>query len=225
MAACAWLNTVCLAQQHPSLARNTLQSCGPLSNRVLKCLKFGFTYTIPFGWVDRTQQIEDSSANAPNASGEAKDHTKVSAQGAPDWHLANRDERTGKAPVSETLLAVFERPPDAPGKTINSAVVIVAESQVSYPAVKSAADYFGPLSDIAEQHGLKAEGEPYAFPIGGKRLVREDFTGERGKTPLSQSSLVAIEHGEIVSFTFLAASKEEVEQLINRLTFSARRAQ
>lgn len=169
--------------------------------------------------------MQDSSTNAPNATGEASNHNHVSPEGAPDQHSANPDERTGKAPVSQTLLATFERPPDAPGKTINSAVVIVAESRVSYPAVKSAEDYFGPISDIAEQRGLKAQGQPYAFPIGGRPLVREDFIGERGKTRVFQSSLVAIEHGEIISFTFLGGSEDEVQQLLESLTFSAGRAQ
>ena len=35
---------------------------------------------------------------------------------------------------SKLLLAVFERPPEAIGETVNSAVVITAESAASYPA-------------------------------------------------------------------------------------------
>ena len=48
---------------------------------------------------------------------------------------------------SETLLAVFERPPEAAGETINSAVVIAAESLKDYRGIKVAADYLGPVSD------------------------------------------------------------------------------
>src|SRR5271154_3576400 len=54
---------------------------------------FGFRYQIPYGWVDRTQDME-----------------------------AGND-----ASKSELLLAVFERPPEATGDTVNSAVVIASE--------------------------------------------------------------------------------------------------
>src|SRR5882672_2982835 len=44
---------------------------------------------------------------------------------------------------SRLLLAVFERPPEVTGDSVNSAVVITAESAVSYPGLKTAADYMG----------------------------------------------------------------------------------
>ena len=124
---------------------------------------------------------------------------------------------------SETLLAIFERPPEATGETINSAVVFAAESREVYPQVKTAVDYFGAISDLAEQRGLKTTSNPYAFAIGAKQLVREDFSGQRGKLPIFQSTLVMIGHGEIVSFTFVGGSEDEVDELIDRLTFTAAR--
>src|SRR5882757_10186102 len=42
------------------------------------------------------------------------------------------------ASKGEVLLAVFERPPEAAGDTINSAVVIATEKATAYPAVKKA---------------------------------------------------------------------------------------
>ena len=125
---------------------------------------------------------------------------------------------------SETLLAIFERPPEAPGETINSAVVFAAESREVYPQVKTAANYFGPISDLAEQRGLKATSDPYAFAIGAKQVVREDFTGQRGKLPIFQTTLAMIEHGEIVSFTFVGGSEDEVDELIDRLIFTTARS-
>ena len=124
---------------------------------------------------------------------------------------------------SETLLAIFERPPEAPGETINSAVVFAAESRELYPQVKTAVDYFGAISGLAEQRGLKATSDPYAFAIGAKQLVREDFSGQRGKLPIFQSTLVMIGHGEIVSFTFVGGSEDEVDELIDRLTLTPAR--
>jgi hypothetical protein len=131
---------------------------------------------------------------------------------------------SASAGKSETLLAIFERPPEAPGKTINSAVVFAAESREVYPQVKTAADYFGAISDLAEQRGLKATSDPYAFSIGAKQLVREDFSGQRGKLPIFQSTLAMIEHGQIVSFTFVGGSEDEVDELIERLSFTTARS-
>jgi len=122
---------------------------------------------------------------------------------------------------SQTLLAIFERPPGAAGKTINSAVIIAAESRSDYPQVKTAADYFGPISDLAEQNAMKSLGDPYAFPVGNKQLVREDFTGERGELPIYQSSLVMIERGKIVSFTFVGGNEDDVNDLIANLQFQS----
>ena len=122
------------------------------------------------------------------------------------------------------MLAVFERPPDAPGETINSAVVIAVENLASYPGLKTPADYFGPITEIAEQQGFKAEAGPYSFAVGAKQLVRGDFSKMRGKLPMRQSSLVMIEKGNIISFTFIGGSEDEVEDLINSLNFGVRAA-
>jgi hypothetical protein len=177
------------------------QECGPVVEGTLKCSRFGFTYKAPFGWVDRTDEMraESNSAQQPDS------------QSAPA-SLGN----------SETLLAMFERPPGAPGESINSAVVIAAESLTDYHGVKQASDYFGPISELAEQRGFKVVNEPYAFSAGAKQLVRGDFSKERGKLTMWQSSLVMIEKGQIVSFTFAAGSEDEIDTLISKLSFSAR---
>lgn len=122
---------------------------------------------------------------------------------------------------SETLLAVFERPPEASGEGIDSAVIIAAESLANYPTIKAPADYFGPLSDIAEKRGLKMDGDPYEFAVGSKRLVRGDFVAADGKTAAHQTSLVMIEKAHIVSFTFVSDSEDEIDDLISGLTFTA----
>jgi len=123
---------------------------------------------------------------------------------------------------SQTLLAIFERPPAVPGETINSAVVIAAESVADYHALKQASDYFGPISELAEQRGFKAVSEPYAFSVGARRLVRADFSKERGKLTMWQSSLVMIEKGYIVSFTFVGGSEDDVADLVTNLSFASK---
>lgn len=168
--------------------------CGPPTSEALKCPRFAFTYKIPFGWVDRTADMGNQSVTARTDSNSAQ---------------------------PETLLAIFERPPAAPGETINSAVVIAAEPRANYPLVKQASDYFGPITELAEQRGFKAEGEPYAVAIGAKQLVRGDFTKPRGNLTMYQSSLAMIDKGYIVSFTFLAGSEDDVEELIENLRFGS----
>jgi hypothetical protein len=220
LAACTLLAGVSIAQKKPTVKQSLAQGCGPLGNQVFKCPKFGFTYNVPFGWVERTQEMQDSNvdAEAKPDSEERDGKPNAAADGTAEKHSPGSvaAPSSGK---SEILLAVFERPPQAAAETINSAVIIAAESRANYPSVKTAADYFGPIGDLAGQRGLKSLSEPYAFPIGSRQVVREDFTGERGKLSMWQSSLVVIEKGQIVSFTLVAGSEDEVEELIGNLKF------
>jgi hypothetical protein len=186
------------------------QTCGPISEGVLKCPRFGFTYKTTFGWVDRS---DDMQADAEAEAGQRE----AGAQ-------ASGDAGKSRADKPETLLAMFERPPGAPGDTINSAVVIVAESLADYHGIKTAADYFGPITELNQQRGFKVENEPHAVSIGARKLVRGDFSKERGKATMWQSSLVMIEKGYIVSFTFVGGSEDEVESLIGNLSFGTRTA-
>ena len=185
--------------------------CGPLVDQVLRCPKFGFTYKVIFGWVDRTadmqqdESLPDQSANAEpeNATSSGSDQPKPASSAS-----------------SETLLAVFERPPAAPGDTINSAAVIAAEPLANYHGIKSAADYLSPISELAEHRGFKVVNQPYASSVGAKQLARADFSKERGKLMMLQSSLVMIEKGYIVSFTFVGGSEDEIDELIGKLSFA-----
>jgi hypothetical protein len=159
---------------------------------------FAFRFQIPYGWVDRTKEMQEGA-------------------------------EAGKA---EVLLAIFERPPQATGDTINSAVVIVSESAASYPGLKKAADYLGPLTELATSKGFKAEGEPYALEVESRQLLRADFSKllggktsnvEKGKDKLTmrQCTLVMLAKGQIVSFTFIAGSEDGLDDLMDGLRFVA----
>jgi len=153
---------------------------------------FGFRYKIPFGWVERTAEMrEDDTNNKPTDPSQA-----------------------------QVLLAVFERPPEAMGDTVNSAVVIAAESVQSYPGLKTAVDYFAPLEEVTKAKGFKVTNEPYEFSVGSKQIAREDFSKQLGKLTMQQASLVIVQKGYVVSFTFIAGSADEVEELIEGLSFS-----
>jgi hypothetical protein len=130
-----------------------------------------------------------------------------------------KGDETGKA---EVLLATFERPPEATGDTINFAVVIASESTESYPGLKKAEDYLGPLTELATSKGFKAEGEPYALEVESRQLLRADFVKPLSdKLTMRQCTLVLLAKGQIVSFTFIAGSEDELDDLMDGLHFGA----
>jgi hypothetical protein len=153
--------------------------------------EFGFSYKVPYGWVERTQAMQE----------EANDPAK-----------------------SQLLLAVFERPPEVTGDTVNSAVVITAESAASYPGLKVAAEYMGPLTELTTSKGFTVTQRPYEFTIGSTQLVRSDFAKEMSKLTMHQSSLVMLHKGFVVSFTFIGGGEDEVEELMERLSLGAAKA-
>jgi hypothetical protein len=170
---------------------------------------FAFRYPIPYGWVDRTQEM-----NTPNARSDpgAKDKSE-------DASTKSRLEPT-TADKPEVLLAVFERPPEATGDSINSAVVFVSESAASYPGLKKAEDYLGPLTELATSKGFEAQGEPYTLDVESRQLLRADFIKPRSdKLTMRQCTLVLLAKGRIVSFTFVAGSEDELDDLMDGLHF------
>jgi hypothetical protein len=74
---------------------------------------------------------------------------------------------------------------------------------------------------LTTSKGFKAEGDPSSVTIDSRQLVRADFTKPLNeKLTMCQSTLVLFAHGQIVSFTFLAGSEDEVNDLIARLSFT-----
>jgi hypothetical protein len=157
---------------------------------------FTFRFQIPYGWVDRTKEMQEGN----------------------------------EAAKAEVLLAIFERPPEATGDTINSAVVFASESTASYPGLKKAEDYLGPLTELATAKGFKAEGEPYALEVESRQLLRADFIKplsvktsgvetSNDKLTMRQCTLVMLAKGQIVSFTFIARNEDELDDLMDGLHF------
>ena len=173
------------ARSNPSLAEP-----GAISNGIYHNHSFGLSYKLPYGWVDRTQDMQhDSSA----------------------------------ASKSLLLLAIFERPPEATGDTVNSAVVFAAEPLSAYSGVKTAIDYFGPLTELATSKGFQVVNQAYEFSVGSVPLVRADFTKPRGTLTMRQTSLVMLHKGYAVSFTFIGGSEDEITELIEKLGFPGRK--
>src|SRR5229473_4482835 len=183
----------------PAHAKSPNPEAGAIRDGLYHNPSFGFSYKLPYGWVDRTSEMQDDSPNASNAA-------------------------AGAAARSMLLLTIFERPPEASGDAVNSAVVIAAEPLSNYSGLKTAADYFGPLTELATAKGFQAVEAPHQYSLGATQLVRGDFSKSRGTLTMRQTSLVIQEKGYEVSFTFIGGSEDEVNELIEKLSFGVKKA-
>lgn len=170
-------------------------SAGVYLNRAL-----GFTCKIPPAWVLRTEEM-----NAREAEGAMVGESKSA-----------NDGKTGRV-----LLAAFSRPPMAHGEDVNASILIAAEPASAYPGLKDAAQYFGPLTEVAKAQGFDVDEQPYEFAIGAKTVVRSDFEKDVGTRVMHQSTLAVLARGYAVSFTFIGGTDDEVEELIEGLSFTA----
>jgi hypothetical protein len=180
---------------------------GTVSNGVYRNPAFGFTYRIPAAWVLRTEELDARDDVAPaKEDGAALDRTV--GGGCPHTGGCGR-----------VLLAAFSRPPEARAEDINSSILIAAESAAAYPGLKDAAQYFGPVTEVAQAQGFAVVEEPYEFVIGTKKVVRGDFQKDVGSRVMRQSTLVVLARGYAVSFTFIGGTEDEVEGLVGGLSF------
>ncbi|MHB8216692.1 MAG: hypothetical protein ACYDDS_11480 [Candidatus Sulfotelmatobacter sp.] len=172
---------------------------GVVSAGVYRNPAFGFTCKIPAGWVLRTEEMntrDDEDTSGQPAKGATRQPGRV-------------------------LLAAFSRPPEAKAEDVNGSILIAAESAAEYPGLTEAPQYFGPVVEAAKAQGLEIDDDPYQFVIGTRKLVRGDFQKDVGTRVMLQSTLVMLGRGYVVSFTFIGGTEDEVEELIQGLTFAA----
>jgi len=174
---------------------------GIISAGVYRNAGFEFTCKIPAGWVLRTDEM-----NARGDEGAKVD----SGQAAKDSATAGR-----------VLLSAFSRPPEARAEDVNASILIAAESTAAYPGLKEAAQYFGPVTEVAKAQGFEMDDEPYEFAVETKTVVRGDFQKDVGTRVMRQSTLVVLARGYVVSFTFIGGTEDEVEALVQGLNFGA----
>jgi hypothetical protein len=163
---------------------------GSVSNGVYRNPGFGFSCKIPEGWVLRTEEMNEGAT------------------------------REGQAGAGTVLLAAFSRPPLARGEDVNSSIVIAAESASAYPGLKEAVQYLGVLEEVPKSQGFTADGEPAEIAIDAKTLVREDFHKDVGSRVMQQAMLAMLARGYAISFTFIGGSEDEVEELVEGLSFA-----
>jgi hypothetical protein len=184
-------------RKSPPGADSKLNS-GWVSAGVYRNSAFGFTCKIPAGWVLRTEEM-----NAQQAEDEKADVGKKATD------------------AGRVLLAAFSRPPEARAEDVNGSILIAAESAAAYPGLKYAAQYFGPVAEVAKARGFEVVEEPYEFVIGTRTVVRGDFRKDVSARVMRQSTLVVLARGYAVSFTFIEGTEDEVEELVQGLNFVA----
>jgi hypothetical protein len=175
---------------------STLDS-GSIANGIYRNKMLGLSCKIPAGWVLRTEEMNSSSDKK-----DASDPASASISGP------------------KVLLAAFSRPPEARAEDVNASILIAAEPAATYPGLNEAAQYFGPLTEVAKAQGFTIDEEPYEFAVGTKTLVRGDFHKDVGSRVMHQSTLALLSHGYAVSVTIIAGTEDEVEGLIDGLTFT-----
>ena len=103
---------------------------------------------------------------------------------------------------------------------MNASILIAAESMASYPGLEEAAQYFGPLTEVAKAQGFTLDENPYDIAIGTKTLVRGDFHKDVVSRVMRQSTLAMLSHGYAISITVIGGTDDEVEDLVDGLTFA-----
>jgi hypothetical protein len=176
---------------------------GTINQGVYRNAALGFSCKVPPGWVLRT---DDMNAR----DDEEKPETPKTS--------------SGPAQSGHVLLAAFSRPPEARAEDVNASILIAAESVSAYPGLTQAAQYLAPVTEVAKAQGLQVVEEPYEFPVGAKTLARTDFQKDVGTRVLRQSTLVMLARGYAVSFTFIAGTDDEIDELVDGLSFVAGRA-
>jgi hypothetical protein len=185
---------------------------GEVSNGVYQNKTLGFSCKVSVGWVLRTDEMNarDEETAAPEDRGTLD---RTAQGGCPHTGGCGR-----------VLLAAFSRPPEATAQDVNSSILIAAESTALYPGLKDARQYFGPVTEVAKAQGFEVVNEPYEFLVrtsaaGTKPLARADFQKNVGTRVMRQSTLVMLARGYAVSFTFIGGTEDEVEELVEGLSF------
>jgi hypothetical protein len=179
---------------------------GAVTNGVYRNKTLALSCKIPPGWVLRTDEM--------NARDEEK---KEKEEGVP---ATQPPAPAASSAGAKVLLAAFSRPPEARAEDINASILIAAESVASYPELKQAQQYFFPLTEVAKAQGFTLDENPYEIAMGAKTLVRGDFHKDRGTRVMHQSTLAMLSHGYAISITVIGGTDDEVEDLIDGLTFS-----
>lgn len=184
-----------------------------MSDGVYRNREFGFACKIPSGWVLRTEEMNARDDETSPSKESRAALNRAGEGGCP--HTAS----TPPSGCGRVLLAAFSRPPEARGEDVNGSILIAAESVAAYPGLTDAAQYLGPVTEVAKAQGFASEEDPYEVLLGGKTLAQGDFQKDAGSRVIRQSTLVLLARGYALSFTFIAGTEDDVAELIEGLSF------
>ena len=196
--------------EKPVAPANASLDSGSVANGVYTNKTLALSCKIPPGWVLRTEEM-----SAREEQKEAEKEEKKQGDAA-----AQLPSTPASSAGAKVLLAAFSRPPEAHAPDINASIIIAAESAASYPGLKEAAQYFFPLTEVAKAQGFTADEDPYEIAIGARTLVRGDFRKNVGTRVMRQSTLAMLSHGYAISITVIGGTDDEVEDLVDGLTFT-----
>jgi hypothetical protein len=191
--------------KRPAAPIDAAIDAGAVANGVYRNKSLALSCKIPEGWVLRTEEMNDR---------EEEEEQKDKADSA------ESPAGAASSAGAKVLLAAFSRPPAARAEEVNSSILIAVERAAAYPGLEDAAQYFGPLTEVAKSQGLTIDEAPYEIAVGTKTLVRGDFHKDVGSRVMHQSTLAMLAHGYAVSITIIAGTEDDVEELIDGLTFS-----
>jgi hypothetical protein len=187
------------------VAQDSALDSGAVTNGVYHNKSLALSCKIPPGWVLRTDEL-----NAHQKQEEEKKEEETQTKPATPASSAG----------AKVLLAAFSRPPEARAEDVNSSILIAAESATSYPGLTEAAQYFFPLTEVAKAQGFTPDEDPYEIAVGTKTLPRADFHKDVGTRVMHQSTLAMLAHGYAISITVIGGTDDEVEDLIDGLSFT-----
>jgi len=190
-----------------SAAQDSTLDPGTVTNGVYRNKSLALSCKIPPGWVLRTDEL--------NARAEKQEEEKKEKEETKEDQPATPASSAG----AKVLLAAFSRPPEARAEDVNSSILIAAESVASYPGLTEAAQYFFPLTEVAKAQGFTPDEDPYEIAVSTKPLARADFHKDVGTRVMHQSTLAMLAHGYAISITVIGGTDDEVEDLIDSLTF------
>jgi hypothetical protein len=208
----------------PVATGNSTLDAGTVTNGAYRNKALGLLCRIPAGWVLRTDEMnaqDDAEDSSNQSSADADAPGKVTNAQKDSLPQGTQGSTKNATANGRVLLAAFSRPPEARAEDVNSSIVIAAERAETYPGLKEAAQYLGPLEEVAKAQGFSVVEEPYEFVVGAKTLPREDFQKEVGTRVMRQSTLVLLARGWAVSITFIGGTDDEVEELVQGLSFAA----
>jgi hypothetical protein len=195
----------------PAAQDSTLDP-GSITNGIYHNKSLALSCKIPPGWVLRTDEL--------NAREEKKEKEEEEQEEEKKSERKEESQPPASSAGAKVLLAAFSRPPEARAEDVNSSILIAAESAASYPGLTEAAQYFFPLTEVAKTQGFTPDEDPYEIAVGTKTLPRADFHKDVGSRVMHQSTLTMLAHGYAISITVIAGTDEEVEDLIDGLSFA-----